>query len=198
MEKRLLIFDLGTSELVAGAYIDEAQESILRLDPMSEWEAWLEEFISDHLATGRCTGIAAASSPEQTTALKSIAAKLGLDLQFVDHPPLPAAAAKLYPGRDAIIVHINSELHFTAIGTSGTKEHKAPLSVETIEKSIEVMRQELDNPVVIATGHAMSELATDGFSVHLREAIAHLTDAIEPELSLVGIRAALNQGETHV
>jgi len=198
MEKRLLIFDLGAGEIIAGAYVDDAQESVLRLDPTSEWEAWLEEFISDHLATGRCTGIAAASTPEQTGTLKTIATKLGLDLQFVNHSPLPSATAKLYPGRDAIIVDVNSQLLFTAISADGTEEQKVSLSVDNIQKTLEAMRQELDNPVVIATGHAMSELATDAASAHLRDTLRPLADTIEPELSLIGIRAALTEGETHV
>ena len=198
MEKRLLIFDLGIGEIVAGAYIDGTQESVLRLDPESEWEAWIEEFISDHLATGRCIGVAATSTSEQSTALKTLAAKLDLDLQFVDHPPLPTAIAKLYPGRDAIVIHVNSELLFTQVRGKEVKEQRAPLSVETIQTTVATLREALDNPVVVATGHAMSELAADAASAHLREALTPLTDAIEPELSLIGIHAAHMEGETHV
>lgn len=198
MEKRQLIFDLGKREVVAGAYINEKQESILRLDPDSEWEAWLEEFISDHLATGRCVGVASAAETEQAEKLKKVAAKLGLDLQFVDHPPIPMAVSQLFPEREAIVISVDDPVLFTLVGEKGVKTHEAPLSIESITKTLEKLRGELGDPVLIATGHAMSELAADPASAHLRDNLQRIVDAIEPELSLIGILNALDHGETHV
>lgn len=193
---RLLIFDVTNGEIVAGAYIGEKQESVLRVDADSDWEAWLEEFISDHLATGPCTGVGTNSDPRLT----DIAARLKLDLQFIDRSPLPAAIAKLYPGRDAIVVAINDQLLFTAIQGDQEKVKELALpsnaddAVKTIQQEIAILREKLTKPVIIATGRATSDLTTDSFSSDLRLALAPITDAIEPELVLIGTRESLIEG----
>jgi hypothetical protein len=220
MEKRLLVFDIGDTEIIAGAFVGDQIESVLRVPRDKGWEQWLEEFTTDHLATGPCTAVTSSAD----TALEKIGAKLKLDIQTVEPSPVVSGANKLHPGRNAIVIDIGSTLRFDAIvdgkviGTivadgippeppelpesilSTTPEEQMAAGhyqrvLGTIERTVRLTRSEVPDGITIATGWATSELAIDPFSTALRTELLGLVVTIEPELRLIGIREALIKGK---
>ncbi len=123
MSKRMLVIDVGNSEVVAAAYVDDEQESILRVGVRAGWEQWIETFVSDHLATGPISVMVASVNPDINPLFVQLFKKLKQPVAFLeadsdevgaDRMANALGAHKMYKGT-VIVVDIGTAVTFDVV-----------------------------------------------------------------------------------